>query len=79
MELPESANGFTRLSAFTDRVSKVVVLAPRTATAVEVAEAFVQHVFCWFGMPQIKKDWGPQSFFSDKLRTKVQNFVQLFS
>ena len=59
MELPESANGFTRLLVFTDRVSKVAVLVPmRTATALEVAEAFVQHVFCWFGMPQ--------SFFSDK-------------
>ena len=59
MELPESANGFTRLLVFTDRVSKVAVLAPvRTATAVEVAEVFVQQVFCWFGMPQ--------SFFSDK-------------
>jgi hypothetical protein len=59
MELQESANGFTRLLVFTDRVSKVAVLAPvRTATAVEVAEVFVQQVFCWFGMPQ--------SFFSDK-------------
>ena len=59
MELPESANGFTRLLVFTDRVSKVVVLAPvRSATAVEVAEVFVQQVFCWFGMPQ--------TFFSDK-------------
>ncbi len=59
MELPESANGFTRLLVFTDRVSKVVVLAPvQSATAVEVAEVFVQQVFCWFGMPQ--------TFFSDK-------------
>jgi hypothetical protein len=59
MELPESAKGFRRLLVFSDRASKLVVLAPvRSATAVEVAEVFVQQVFCWFGMPQ--------SFFSDK-------------
>ena len=52
MELPESANGFTRLLVFTDRVFKVAVLAPiRKVRAVEVAAAFDQHVFCWFGMP----------------------------
>jgi len=59
IDLPESANKYSRLLVFSDRVSKVVVLVPmRTATAADVAHAFVQHVFCWFGMPQ--------SFFSDK-------------
>lgn len=59
VELPESANGFRRLLIFTDRLSKVTVLVPmKSASASDVAAAFVEHVFCWFGMPQ--------SFFSDK-------------
>jgi hypothetical protein len=45
----------------TDRVSKLVVLIPmRGTTALEVAEAFVQHVFCWFGAPlSLCSDRGP--------------------
>ena len=44
---------------FTDRVSKVVILVPmKSTTAIDVAHAFVEHVFCWFGMPQ--------SFLSDR-------------
>ena len=59
--LPESANGFTCLLAFSDRVSKVVILVPmKRTTAVDVAQAFLEHVFCWFGVPQsLLSDRGP--------------------
>ena len=62
LELPTSNNGHTCLLVFTDRVSKVVILAPmKSTTAIEVAQAFVEHVFCWFGMPQsFLSDRGPQ-------------------
>ena len=67
MELPESANGFTRLLVFTDRVSKVVVLAPvQSATAVEVAEVLFNR--CFAGLVCLKPS----------LVTKGLNFVQLF-
>ena len=50
LELPKSANGYTCLLTMTDRVSKLIVLIPmKQTTALDVAEAFVQHVFCWFG------------------------------
>ncbi len=44
-----------------DRVSKLVVLIPmRGTTALEVAKAFVKHVFCWFGAPlSLCSDRGP--------------------
>ncbi len=66
LELPTSNNGHTCLLVFTDRVSKldskVVILAPmKSTTTIEVAQAFVEHVFCWFGMPQsFLSDQGPQ-------------------
>ena len=45
----------------TDRVSKVIVLVPMKGTsALAVAEAFIQHVFCWFGAPlSLCSDRGP--------------------
>ena len=61
LELPESANGYTCLLTMTDRVSKLIVLVPmKTTTALDVATAFVQHVFCWFGSPlSLCSDRGP--------------------
>ena len=61
LELPKSANGYTCLLTMTDRVSKLIVLVPmRNTTALDVAEAFVQNVFCWFGAPlSLCSDRGP--------------------
>jgi transposase InsO family protein len=58
---PPSVNGFTSLLVFTDRLSKLVVLVPmKSTTAPDVASAFLEHVFCWFGMPQsLTSDRGP--------------------
>jgi hypothetical protein len=66
IDLPRSAEGHNCLLVWTERVSKLVVLVPmsnqaESITAVEVAKAFVDHVFCWFGVPTtILSDRGPQ-------------------
>mmetsp|Transcript_5617 Transcript_5617/g.17995 ORF Transcript_5617/g.17995 Transcript_5617/m.17995 type:complete len:941 (-) Transcript_5617:11-2833(-) len=67
LELPRSANGYTSLLVFTERVSKLVILVPMVSnpdaalTAQVVAKAFIDHVFCWFGLPDtILSDRGPQ-------------------
>jgi hypothetical protein len=46
---------------FTDRLSKSVVLVPlKQTTVIDVAQAYVEHVFCWFGAPlSICSDRGP--------------------
>ena len=51
----------TNLLVFTDWVSKLVVIVPMKKTsASQVATAFVDHVFCWFGVPQsLCSDQGP--------------------
>ena len=56
MDLPRSADGHNCLLVWTERVSKLVVLVPMSnnaasITALEVAKAFVDNVFCWFGLP----------------------------
>jgi hypothetical protein len=66
MDLPRSAAGHNCLLVWTERVSKLVILVPMSnqaasITALEVAHAFVDHVFCWFGVPtSILSDRGPQ-------------------
>ena len=66
VDLPRSADGHNCLLVWTERVSKLVVLVPMSnqaasITALEVAKAFVEHVFCWFGVPSaILSDSGPQ-------------------
>ena len=66
VDLPRSADGHNWLLVWTERVSKLVVLVPMSnqaasITALEVAKAFVEHVFCWFGVPSaILSDRGPQ-------------------
>ena len=66
LDLPKSADGHTCLLVWTERLSKLVVLVPMSnqaaaITALEVAKAFVDHVFCWFGVPtSILSDRGPQ-------------------
>ena len=61
LELPTSTNGFTCLLVCTDRLIKLVVLIPmKRTTAINVATAFLEHVFCWFGMPiSLCSDQGP--------------------
>ena len=61
IDLPESANGFSKLLVFSDQLSKLVVLVPmKQTTATDVAAAFLEHVFCWFGAPQsLVSDNGP--------------------
>jgi hypothetical protein len=52
LHLPTSANGFKCIFTFTDRLSKLVVLVPlKQTTVIDVAQAYVEHVFCWFGAP----------------------------
>ena len=66
MDLPRSAEGHNCLLVWTERISKLVVLVPMSnqsssITALEVAKAFVDNVFCWFGVPTaILSDRGPQ-------------------
>jgi hypothetical protein len=66
LDLPRSADGYNSLLVWTERVSKLVVLVPMSnqaasITALEVAKAFVDNVFCWFGLPTaILSDRGPQ-------------------
>ncbi len=66
MDLPRSADGHNCLPVWTERVSKSVVLVPlsnqaASIMALEVAKAFVEHVFCWFGVPiVILSDCGPR-------------------
>jgi hypothetical protein len=66
LELPTSANGFSCVLVCTERLSKLVVLAPlsnklKSISAFEVARAFVDNVVCWFGLPTvIFSDRGPQ-------------------
>ena len=61
IDLPESANGFSKMLVFSDQLSKLVVLVPMKSTsATDVAKAFVDHVFSWFGAPQsLVADNGP--------------------
>ena len=61
LDLPTSANGFKCMLTFTDRLSKLVVLVPlKQTTVIDVAQAYVEHVFCWFGAPlSICSDRGP--------------------
>jgi len=61
IDLPKSANGFSKLPVFSDQLSKFVVLVPmKHTTATDVAAAFLEHVFCWFGAPQsLVSDNGP--------------------
>ena len=65
LELPKSADGHTCLLVWTERLSKLVVLVPMSnqaaaITSLEVAKAFVDNVFCWFGLPSsILSDCGP--------------------
>lgn len=66
LELPQSADGHNCVAVWTERISKLVVLIPMSnkahaITALEVAKSFVDHVFCWFGIPKsILSDRGPQ-------------------
>ena len=66
VDLPRSVDGHNCLLVWTERVSKLVVLVPMSnqaasITALEVAKAFVDNVFCWFGLPAaILSDRGPQ-------------------
>ena len=61
LELPTSTNGFRCLLVCTDRLSKLVVLIPmQTKTTLEVTKAFLEHVFCWFGLSiSLCSDQGP--------------------
>ena len=70
MELPESANKFSRLLVFSDSISKVVVLVPMQKAS-DVALAFVQHVLCWFGMPS--------SFFAIRARNSALQYSMKFA
>ena len=71
LELPCSVNGFSSLLVFIERVSDVVVLTPMQGamediTATRVAQAYIKHVFPWFGLPaSLLSDRGPQ--FRSKL------------
>lgn len=66
LDLPRSADGHNSVLVWTERLSKLVVLVPmsnqaNSVTASEVASAFIDHVFCWFGLPTtILSDRGPQ-------------------
>ena len=66
VDLSKSADGHNCLLVWTERFSKLVVLVPKSnqaasITALEVVKAFVDHVFCWFGVPTaILSDRGPQ-------------------
>lgn len=50
VELPETANGYKHILVVKDSLTKWVVMVPlRTKTAVEVAKAMVDEVYCKFG------------------------------
>ena len=59
--LPMCANGVSKLLVFSDKLTKLVVLGPIKKTgATDAASAFVEHVFCWFGVPHSSvSDRGP--------------------
>ncbi len=58
MELPRSADGYSSLLVWTERVSKIVVIVhmsnqAESITALEVAKAFVDNVFAGLGPQHI--------------------------
>ena len=67
IELPPSTKGYNLLLVFSERISKLVVLVPlksesgASVTSKVVAQAYFDHVFCWFGVPKtLLSDRGPQ-------------------
>lgn len=63
VSLPQTADGFTAVAVFVDRLSKMVHLAPcrDDTTAEQFAELFVQHVFKLHGLPsQFVSDRDPR-------------------
>jgi hypothetical protein len=63
VELPPTAQGCNAIVLFADELSKMVYLAPTTttATAVDIAQLFLERVVCLLGLPlQIVSDRDPR-------------------
>jgi Integrase zinc binding domain len=63
VELPPTAQGCNAIVVFADALSKMVYLAPTTttATALDIAQLFLERVVCLLGLPlQIVSDRDPR-------------------